>query len=209
MITVPHRAVLALLTAASVALGAIGPGAAAHAQEFSLADADAMQAKLTRMQEAAESSRASGALPLRTSLSESEINAYFEHYGPSFLPAGIAKPRATLLDGGRVVARAIVDLSTVRIGGEGGLFDPLSYLKGTVAVVATGTIAGSDGQGVIRFESATLAGIAVPKQVAQELLRFYTRTADRPGGFQFDTPFAMPAQVQAVSGERGSVTVTQ
>lgn len=209
MITVPHRAVLVLLTAASVAMGAVGPGAGAHAQEFSRADADAMQAKLTLMQEAAESSRASGALPLRTSLSESEINAYFEHYGPSFLPAGIAKPRATLLDGGRVVARAIVDLSTVRIGGEGGLFDPLSYLKGTVAVVATGTIAGSDGQGVIRFESATLAGIAVPKQVAQELLRFYTRTADRPSGFQLDTPFAMPAQVQSVSGERGSVTVTQ
>jgi len=209
MITVPHRAVLVLLTVASVALSAIGPGAGAHAQEFSRADADAMQAKLTRMQEAAESSRASGAPPLRTSLSESEINAYFEHYGESFLPPGIAKPRATLLDGGRLVARAIVDLSTVRVGGEGGLFDPLSYLKGSVEVVATGTIAGSDGQGVIRFESATLAGISVPKQVAQELLRFYTRTAERPGGFLFDEPFAMPAQVQSVSGVRGSVTVTQ
>ena len=204
MITVPHRAVRVLLTAA---IGAIGAGA--HAQEFSRADADAMQAKLTRMEEAAESPRASGAPPLRTSLSESEINAYFEHYGESFLPPGIAKPRATLLDGGRLVARAIVDLSTVRIGGEGGLFDPLSYLKGSVEVVATGTIAGSDGQGVIRFESATLAGISVPKQVAQELLRFYTRTAERPGGFLFDEPFAMPAQVQSVSGVRGSVTVTQ
>jgi len=211
MITVPHRAVLALLTAAGVALSAIGsgPGAAAHAQEFLRADADAMQAKLTRMQEAAESPRASGAPPLTTSLSESEINAYFEHYGENFLPAGIAKPRATLLDRGRVVARAFVDLSMVRVGGEGGLIDPLSYLKGTVAVVATGTIAGMDGQGVIRFESATLHGISVPKQVAQELLRFYTRTAERPGGFQLDEPFAMPAQVQSVSGVRGSVTVTQ
>ncbi len=204
MITIPHRAVLVLLTAGSVAIGA-----GAHAQEFSLADADAMQAKLMRMQEAAESPRASGALPVSTSLSESEINAYFEHYGASFLPPGIAKPRATLLDGGRLVARAIVDLSTVRVGGEGGLFDPLSYLKGSVEVVATGTIAGSDGQGVIRFESATLAGISVPKQVAQELLRFYTRTAERPGGFEFDEPFAMPAQVQSVSGVRSSVTVTQ
>jgi hypothetical protein len=209
MITAPHRVVLVLLTVASVAMGAVGLGGGAHAQEFSRADADAMEAKLTLMQEAAESPRASGGSQLSTSLSESEINAYFEHYGPSFLPPGIAKPRATLLDGGRVVARAIVDLSTVRIGGEGGLFDPLSYLKGTVAVVATGTISGSDGQGVIRFESASLAGISVPKQVAQELLRFYTRTADRPGGFQFDEPFAMPAQVQSVSGERGSVTVTQ
>jgi hypothetical protein len=209
MITARHRAVLVLLTSAGVAMGAVGLGAGAHAQELSRADADAMQAKLTRMQEAAESPRAPGAPPVITSLSESEINAYFEHYGESFLPPGIAKPRATLLDGGRVVARAIVDLSTVRISGGGGLFDPLSYLKGSVAVVATGRVAGSDGQGVIRFESATLAGISVPKQVAQDLLQFYTRTADRPGGFQFDEPFAMPARVQSVSGVRGSVTVTQ
>ena len=207
MITVPHRAVLAWLTAAGVALSAIGPGAGA--QELSRADADAMQAKLTRMQEAAESPRASGAPALSTSLSESEINAYFEHYGETFLPDGIEKPRATLLDGGRLVARAIVDLSTVRIGGEGGLFDPLSYLKGSVEVAATGTLSGTDGQGVIGFESATVAGISVPKHVAQDLLRFYTRTADRPAGFQFDDPFAMPAQVQSVSGVRGSVTVTQ
>ena len=209
MITIPHRAVLVLATFASVALSAIGPGVGAHAQEFSLADADAMQAKLTRMQEAAEAPRASGALPLETSLSESEINAYFEHYGESFLPPGIAKPRGTLLDGGRLVARAIVDLDAVRLARERSLFDPLAYLTGSVEVIATGTIAGSDGQGVIRFESATLAGISVPKQVAQQLLRFYTRTEERPGGFQFDEPFAMPAQVQSVSGVRGSITVTQ
>ena len=209
MITAPQRAVLVLLTTASVALSAVGPGAGAHAQEFSRADADAMQAKLLLMQEAAESPRASGAPQVRTSLSESELNADFEHYGESFLPPGIAKPRATLLDGGRLVARAIVDLSTVRLGGEGGLFDPLSYLRGSVEVVATGTMVGSDGEGLIRFVSATVAGISVPKQVAQELLRFYTRTAERPGGFQFDAPFAMPAQVQSVSGVRGSVTVMQ
>jgi len=207
MITVPHRAVLVLLTAAGVALSAISPGAGAEV--LSRADADAMQVKLTRMQEAAESPRAPNAPPLTTSLSESEINAYFEHYGKSFLPPGIAKPRATLLDGGRLIARAIVDLSTVRVGGEGSLFDPLSYLKGTVEVAATGTISGSEGEGVIRFESATVAGISVPKHVAQDLLRFYTRTADRPGGFQFDEPFALPAHVQSVSGVRGSVTVTQ
>jgi hypothetical protein len=168
-----------------------------------------MHAKLARMETAAESPRAPGATALRTSLSESEINAYFEHYGESFLPDGIAKPRARLLDGGRLVARAIVDLDTVRVARERSLFDPLAYLNGSVEVVATGTIAGSDGQGVIRFESATVAGISVPKQVAQELLRFYTRTAERPGGFQFDEPFAMPAQVQSVSGVHGSVTLTQ
>lgn len=209
MITVAYRAVFVLLMVVGVAPSAFAPVVGAHAQGFSRADADAMQAKLMLMQEAAESPRASGALPSSTSLSESEINAYFEHYGESFLPDGIAKPRATLLDGGRLVARAIVDFNTVRLVRERGVFDPLAYLNRSVEVVATGTIAGNNGEGVIRFESATVARIPVPKQVVQELLRFYTQTAERPGGFQFDEPFAMPAQVQSVSGVRGSVTVTQ
>ena len=196
-----------LLTAASVAIGAIGAGA--HAQESSRADADAMQAKLERMAAAAESPRALGAPPLRTSFSEREINAYLEHYRENLLSAGIAMPRATLLDGGRIVARAIVDLDAVRLARERSLFDPLAYLQGSVEVVAAGTIAGSDGRGVVRFESATVAGVPVPKPVAQELLRFYTRTAERPGGFQFDEPFPLPAGVQSVSAVRGSITVTQ
>jgi hypothetical protein len=194
------------LTVASVALGAIG--AAADAQE-SRAEADAMQAKLARIESAAESARAPGAPPLHTSFSEREINAYFEHYGDSILPAGIGKPRATLLDGGRVVARAIVDLDAVRGARERSPFDPFAYLQGSLEVVAAGTIAGSDGQGVIRFESAAVAGVSVPKPVAQELLRFYTRTPTRPGGFQFDEPFTLPVRVQSVSALRGSITVTQ
>jgi hypothetical protein len=44
---------------------------------------------------------------------------------------------------------------------------------------------------------------------AQELLRFYTRTPERPRGFAFDEPFLLPAGLRAVSTERGAVTVTQ
>ena len=62
---------------------------------------------------------------------------------------------------------------------------------------------------MIRYESATVGGVAVPKTVAQELLRFYTRTPERPDGFAFDEPFDLPAGLRAVSVERGSVTVTQ
>jgi hypothetical protein len=202
-----RRRPLAWLTVASFAFAAVG--VAAHAQSPSLADADAMQTKLTRVQAAAESPRVPGAAPLRTSFSEREINAYFEHYGESFLPAGIAKPRATLLDGGRIVARAIVDLDAVRRARERSPFDPLAYLTGALEVVATGTIAGSGGQGIIRFESATAAGVTVPKALAQELLLFYTRTEERPRGFQFDEPFPLPARAQSVSAARGSITVTQ
>ena len=207
MLVKPHDRPLAWRFAAVAAIGAIAAGA--NAQDPSRAAADAMHAKLARIEEAAESRRAATLPPLRTTFSEQEINAYLEHYGESFVPAGIAKPRATLSGEGRVVTRAIVDLDAVRLARERSLLDPLAYLQGSVDVVATGTIAGADGRGVIRFESATVAGVAVPKTVAQELLRFYTRTPERPGGFQFDEPFPLPARVRSVNAERGTITVAQ
>jgi DNA primase len=54
-----------------------------------------------------------------------------------------------------------------------------------------------------------LERVAVPKTVAQELLRFYTTTPERPRGFAFDEPFALPAGVRAIAVARGTATVTQ
>ena len=201
----PHfGAVLALL---AVVLGAC----AALAQEPARADADAMLAKIARVAAAAEAERSPNAEPLRTTFTQSEINAYLALEGPAFLPPGIAMPRIALGEDDRVRARAIVDLDAVRRSRERSVFDPLAYLTGAVEVVAAGTIAasGGDGQGVIRYESATVGGVTVPKTVAQELLRFYTRTPERPHGFAFDEPFALPANLKSASVERGAVTVTQ
>jgi hypothetical protein len=181
----------------------------AHAQDHARTDADAMQAKIERIAAAAEAPRAATAPPLRTQISEREINAYLALEGPELLPAGIAMPRAQLGDLGRVRARAVVDLDAVRRSQERSPFDPLAYLAGAVEVVATGRFEGDGGEGVIRYESATVGGVAVPKAVAQELLKFYTSTPERPRGFAFDEPFALPAGVRAVSVERGAVTVVQ
>ena len=77
-------------------------------------------------------------------------------------------------------------------------------------MVAAGRVEGSGGEGVIRYESSDMVGgVSVPKAVAQELLRFYTRTPERPGGFAFDEPFDSPAGLRAVSVERSSVTAMQ
>ncbi len=168
-----------------------------------------MGTKLARVAAAAETPRPASAPPLRTTFTEREMNAYLALDGPSFLPAGIAMPRIRLGDDGRVEARAIVDLDAVRRSRERSAFDPLAYLTGEVEVIAAGRIEGSDGEGLILYEAATVGGIAVPKTVAQELLRFYTRTAERPRGFAFDEPFALPAGVRAASVEQGAATVTQ
>ncbi len=193
---------------AVIAAAAVG-GGLAHAQEPTRAEADAMQTKLERVAAAAETLRPTDAPPLRTTFTEREINAYLALEGPAFLPPGIAMPRVRLGDNGRVQARAIVDLDAVRRSRERSAFDPLNYLTGAVDVVAAGRVEGSGGEGLIRYESATVGGVAVPKTVAQELLRFYTRTPERPGGFAFDEPFDLPAGLRAISVDGGSVTVTQ
>jgi hypothetical protein len=193
------------MLAAAVAVG----GAHAQEQAPTRAEADAMQTKIEVVAEAAGASRPANAPPLETTFTEREINAYLALDGPAFLPPGIARPRMDLGDDGRVRARAIVDLDTVSRSRQRSVFDPLAYLSGSVEVVATGVVEGSGGEGLIRYESATVAGVAVPKTVAQELLRFYTRTPERPGGFSFDEPFALPVGLHAVDVERGAATVTQ
>ena len=174
------------------------------------AEADAMQKKIDRVAATVDAPpRPAGAAPLKTTFTEREINSYLALDGPDFLPAGIAMPRVRLGDDNRVQARAIVDLDNVRRSRERSLFDPLAYITGSVEVVAVGTVEGRGGEGLIRYESATVGGVAVPKTVAQELLRFYTTTPERPRGFAFDEPFALPAGFRAVSVERGAATVTQ
>ena len=201
--TVRFAAVL-LAAAASLAVGA------ARAQEPSRAEAGAMQTKIDRVAATAEAPpRPANAPPLKTTFTEREINSYLALEGPELLPPGIATPRVRLGDGNRVQARAVVDLDAVRRSRERSPFDPLAYLTGAVEVVAVGSVEGSGGEGLIRYESATVGGVAVPKTVAQELLRFYTSTPERPRGFAFDEPFALPAGVRAVSVEPGAATVTQ
>lgn len=197
-----------VLVFVAIALGVTAGSATAQAPP-SRADADAMQAKIERVAAAADAPRPATAPPLTTTFTEREINAYLALDGPEVLPPGIAMPRVQLGDAGRVRARAIVDLDGVRRSRERSAFDPLAYVTGAVEVVATGRVEGSGGEAVIRYESATVGGVAVPETVAQELLRFYTRTPERPRGFAFDEPFALPAGMRAVSVERGSATVTQ
>lgn len=168
-----------------------------------------MAAKIERMQKAGEHPRPATAPPVSTTFTDREVNAYLEVEGPTFLPAGIARPHVSIEAGGKVTGRAIVDLDKLSLSQPRGLFDPLSFVRGSVEVVATGSVAASNGRGVARFDSATIAGIPVPKAVAQEVLRFSTRTEQRPEGFAFDTPFELPANIRGVIVDAGRATVTQ
>jgi hypothetical protein len=204
MHTSRRRAITLSIAMVAVALGVF----VAHGQQPMREEADAAIAKFARIEAAAETPRAANAAPLITMFTEHEINSYVALEGPTFLPEGIATPRFSLADGGRVRARAIVDLAVWGTR-ERSVFDPLSYLTGKVEVVAIGRAEASESVGVIRYESVTVGGISVPKTVAQELLRFYSRTEERPTGFAFDEPFELPGNVREVTVQSGEVTVTQ
>jgi hypothetical protein len=180
-----------------------------NAEDASRTESAAMAAKIARMQELGEHPRPPNAQPVRTAFTDREMNAYLQVEGPTFLPAGITNPHISTGDGGRATARAIVNLDAVRLSQQRSFLDPLAFMRGSVEVVATGSIAAKNGSAVGHFESATIAGFAVPKSVAQELLRFYTRTAERPQGFPLDAPFELPAQIRNVTVDAGRVTVTQ
>lgn len=201
MTTIARSFILAALSTALVAFAA--------AQGTREADANSMNRKIARILDLADSARSPTAPPARTTFTESEANAYFEIYGPDFLPAGVALPQVTLGDNGRVSGRAIVDLDAVRTARQRSMLDPLSFVAGSVEVIASGHITAENGRGLVRFEAASVGGVAVPKTVAQELLRFYTRSAQRPQGFAFDEPFDLPAGIRGASVVRGQATVVQ
>jgi len=191
-----------LIAAAVIAL------APAQAQD-ARADSARMATKIARMQELGEHPRPPGAAAVSTTFSDREMNAYLQIEGPSFLPDGVTSPRVSTGAGGKITARATVDLNAVRLSQSRGFLDPLAFVRGAVEVVATGSLTAQNGRAVAHFESGTIAGIGVPKGVVQELLRFSTRTPARPEGFALDTPFDLPGQIRSVAVEAGRVTVIQ
>jgi hypothetical protein len=87
--------------------------------------------------------------------------------------------------------------------------DPLAYLTGSLEVTAVGVVSTANGAGMARLETATVAGVSVPRSLLQELVRFYTTTPERPTGFDLDEPFALPLGIRSVIVEPGRATIAQ
>ena len=153
--------------------------------------------------------RPPAAPPVRTTFTDREANAYFRHYGSTFLPTGVVSPQVALAEAGRVTARALVNLDAVRTSQPRGWLDPLRYVTGMLEVTAAGVVSGSNGTGVFHFESATLAGVSVSKALLQELVRYYTTTPEQPNGFDLDKPFDLPSGIRSVESGRGTAVITQ
>lgn len=196
----PWPSVVAALLIVIAPLGA--------AQDPARADAERASKKVQAIMARAEAP-AGNAAPLTTSFTEAELNAYLRHDPTVGLPVGLRHPTITLLDGGRVDSKALVDLDMIRVSEKRGWFDPLAYVTGIVEVRTVGTFRGSNGKGTYLYESATLGGVPIPKTVFGELLAFYTRSPETPKGIPLDAPFELPAGIRDVELRRGVATVKQ
>ena len=148
--------------------------------------------------------------PRRTTVTEGEVNSYIVFEARDQVPTGVVDPYITIVGGGRVTGRAVVDLDAVRKEkNPTSLLDPMNYLMGRLPVTATGVLRTTNGVGRFELESAAVSRIPVPKLFLQEIISYYSRTAQNPAGINLDDPFELPARIREIQVERGQAIIVQ
>jgi hypothetical protein len=200
MLTRP--AVLAVLAALAVA-------PIAGQERLTKQDADRFQAKLGRIVVQGKSAPLKSAQPRSTPITDAELNSYLRFNAKDQVPVGILEPTLNALGDGRVSGRAVVDLDAVRKQKQRGWLDPVGYLSGRLPVTAAGRLTTKEGKGQFQLESAEISGVTVPKAVLQELLSFYSKSAESPNGIDMDAPFELPSRIREIRVGTGTATVVQ
>jgi hypothetical protein len=147
--------------------------------------------------------------PVQTIVTEAEINGYLRYRGKDVLPVGVVEPYVFTLGNGRLSGVATVDLDAVRLSKTRGMLDPAQLLRGRVPVTATGVLRSKDGEFRFDLESATVAGLEVPKSLLQELVSYYTRSAANPDGYSLDAPFALTGGIREITVESKRAIIIQ
>jgi hypothetical protein len=146
----------------------------------------------------------------RTPVTESELNSWFTYSAKPLLPAGVSDPRITMIGNGKVTGQAIVDLDAIaKKKASGGTFDIWNLVGGKVPVNVAGTLRTKDGIGSFDLESADISGLPLPKSFLQDVVSYYSRTADHPQGVKIDDPFALPASIRQIDVGAGQAVIVQ
>ena len=85
----------------------------------------------------------------------------------------------------------------------------MSYMTGKLPLTASGLLITQNGVGRFQLESAEISGISIPKSLVQELLSFYSKSAENPSGISMDDPFELPARIKEIRVGRGEAMVVQ
>jgi hypothetical protein len=177
------------------------------AVQRSRADGDRLQKKIDDI---AANGAAARTKPKTTPVSESELNSYLAFNLRNDVPRGLAEPEIVMSGDGSLAGRVLVDIDEFnRNRGPQSVLDPLSYLSGQVPVTARGVLRTHEGRGRFYLSSAELQGVPLPRSVVQELVRYFSRTADNPRGIDMDEPFDLPAKIRRIEVGRGEAVVAQ
>lgn len=170
-------------------------GAAAIA-DVSRETAQVFQQKLVRI---VDNSQTKSAKPRETPITQDEVNSYLRFSAGSQIPQGVTDPFIVIEGDGRLSGRAVVDLDAIRKQqSSGSWFDPTSYLTGRLQVTASGILRTNDGRGQFTLERAAVSGIPIPKTFLQEIVSYYSKSADYPNGVNIDDPFELPAEIRRI-----------
>ena len=181
--------------------------AALQAADTSRPQADTFAKKIALINQHAEQNASGGR---RTTLTENELNSWFAFRAQPLLPAGVTQPKVTIVGNGKMMGSATVDLEAIaKQRGSGGSLDVWSYLGGRLPLGVTGILHTKDGQGRFELQAADVSGVPVPKTLLQELLSYYTRSAEKPQGLRLDDPFTLPANIKQIEVGQGQAVVVQ
>jgi hypothetical protein len=181
-------------------------------QALTQREADSMDQKLAAIVqrgEVAKASKGASGAPVRTTFTDRELNAYLKYTAKDQLPKGLVDPQVTMTGDRHVSGHATVDLNAVKGSKDRGWLDPAAYLSGSYELTLTGIFQTSSGTGTFKLESATIGGVPLPKSLLQEVVSYYSRSADLPAGIDLDKPFELPANIREVEIQRGAATVIQ
>ena len=196
---------------AAALAGTIAVATMAAADVYTRADSTSMRLKIERIVEAERAAvQRKAPAGLTTPLTQREVNSYLRYDLAPQVPVGIAEPVITIVGEGRLLGDAVVDLDAVsRANPPKGFFDPMRLLTGRLPLRVQGVLVTSRGTGRFSLESASLAGLPVPKSVLQTLLTHYSRSQEKPDGIGLDDPFALPAAIREIRVEPGRAIVVQ
>jgi hypothetical protein len=146
----------------------------------------------------------------RTPFTETEVNSWFAYRSGELLPAGVSDPRVTIVGDGKLRGAATVDLEAIaKRRSTGRVLDPWTYLGGRLPVTVSGVLRTQNGVGQFELEEAAVSGVPVPTSVLQDIVAYYSRTADDPEGVRLNDSFKLPAQIKQIEVGQGQAVVVQ
>jgi hypothetical protein len=141
--------------------------------------------------------------PRSVLLTEGEINSYLNLV---LLPTVPTVTNVELrIDDGSLTATGLVDIDQIKRRLTLSPWNPVSFLRGRVAVNVSGRYAnaGRDGLGRVTIDEVRAGNVPIPISMIEQLVASSTRSAALPDGLDIREPFPLPPPVRGLRLQAG------